>query len=85
MKILNTSCNASEVSHRFLARTVFSYHFIQKKATNNAENFFKYFTLLRQRYPYLHARPRIGGRCTGRNIGVYPSLVKEQFKIYPVI
>jgi len=35
-------------------------------------------SLLRQRYPNLHTCPCIGDGCTGRNIGVYPALVKEE-------
>lgn len=57
-----------------------------KKPHTMARIFYgKYFRLLRQRYPYLHARPGIGSRRTGRNIGVYPALVKEQFQVYPVV
>ena len=41
--------------------------------------------LLRQRYPYLHSRPRIGCWRTGRNIRDHFTAVVIQFYIYPVV
>ena len=41
--------------------------------------------LLRQRYPDLHPRPRIGDWRTGRNIRYNTALVEIEFYIYTIV